>query len=158
MRIRVREGDRIIGYVSREQARTMRDTGDWYFADNSRELRMQKKIPVYAASGKKIREISITRACSGIKGGILVDMSPLSERRKGYVTAVMQVPHPLRSGQAQAYERYGAEKHRQVLSGGLTRTETQPNPKPSILSWGHIGEKPSRTPYPEFQLQREPRD
>lgn len=46
----------------------------------------------------------------------------------------------LRSGQGQVYEAAGIDTHPKFVVGGLTRTETRPNPKPGILTWGHIGE------------------
>jgi len=46
----------------------------------------------------------------------------------------------LSSQQGWIYEALAIEKYPQIFQGGMTRTETQPNPKPGILSWGHIGE------------------
>ena len=53
----------------------------------------------------------------------------------------------LKSGQGPIYEAVGIETHPKFVLGGLTRTEHRPNPKPGILTWGHIGET-KQTPKP----------
>jgi hypothetical protein len=101
-----------------------------------------------------IIHISRPRAKRLVDGGRAVWVNHAHAIRLLYGRTVEQycIRRPAESQQGQVLESLAIEKYPQIVQGGLTRTETRPNDKPKILSWGHIGEKPTSSPHKQFRV------